>query len=248
MRFSIITATKNNQETILKTLQSIKIQNYNDFELIIIDANSKDKTIELIKNFNLQNTSIKNQKGIGVYQAFNQGIKLSKGEIIIILNADDFFADNNTLRKLDTIFNEDKSVQFIISNVKILGKKNNLIRNYTVKNFIPFMFYFGHMPPHPGVFVKKEVYNKCELYSEEFENAGDFEFFLRIFIKNKFKYKKINQHFVSMTYGGKSNKNIKSFIKNTQEIKKALILNGLFSSYIFIMIRFLIKIFQFNVK
>ena len=123
MRFSIITATKNNEETILKTLKSIKIQKFNDFELIIIDANSKDKTIELIKNFNLQNTIIKKQNGIGVYQAFNQGIKLSKGEIIIILNADDFFADNNTLRKLDTIFNEDKSVQFIISNVKILGKK-----------------------------------------------------------------------------------------------------------------------------
>ena len=248
MKFSIITATKNNEASIIKTLESVKIQSFSNFELIIIDANSEDKTIEMVENFHLENKTILKQKGLGVYKAFNQGIKISKGEIIIILNADDYFENNQVLKKINDIFDKNPTSKLIISNVKIRGKDNKLIRNYTINKFIPFMFYFGHMPPHPGTFIKKEVYDNAGLYLEQFENAGDFEYLLRVILKKKIKFKKINEYFVSMKYGGQSNKNIKSFIKNTSEIKKALKLNGLFSSYIVIMIRFIIKIFQFIIK
>ena len=104
------------------------------------------------------------------------------------------------------------------------------------------------MPPHPGVFVKKDVYKKYGYFLEDFQNAGDFEFLLRVLLKKKIRYKKLDDYIVSMTYGGKSNRNIQSFIKNTLEIKKALTLNGLFSSYLLIIIRFIIKVFQFYVR
>ena len=108
------------------------------------------------------------------------------------------------------------------------------------------MFYFGLMPPHPGIFVKRKIYLEHGSYREDFQNAGDFEFLLRILLKKNVKYKKIDDHLISMLQGGKSNKNLKSYFINTIEIKKALNLNNLFSSYILISLRFLIKLFQFR--
>ena len=109
------------------------------------------------------------------------------------------------------------------------------------------MFYLGYMPPHPGIFLKKKIYNKFGYFLENLENAGDFEFLLRVIFKKKIKYKKISDFLVHMNYGGKSNKNIYSFVTNTIEIKKALKLNNYFSSYILIMFRFIIKLFQFRI-
>ena len=248
MKFSIIISTLNNEETIEKTLQSIKKQEFEDYEIIVIDGGSSDRTLNLFNQFNFPNIKFVKQKGQGVYNAFNEGISLSFGEIIIILNADDFFEKKQALSIISDQFNIYKDIKLLMTNVKIFTKKNKLIRIYKSNSFKNFMFYFGHMPPHTGIFVKKEVYEKYGFFIEDFQNAGDFEFLLRVLMKKKIKYKKLKDYLVSMTYGGKSNKNIESFIKNTSEIKKALTLNGLFSSYLLIIIRFIIKVFQFYVR
>tara|TARA_B100000900_G_scaffold378641_1_gene362967 strand:- start:551 stop:1303 length:753 start_codon:yes stop_codon:yes gene_type:complete len=246
LKFSIIIATLNNEETIERNLQSIKNQNYYDYEVIIIDGNSKDKTIDLIKKFEFKNIKIKSQVGKGVYNAFNEGIYLSRGEIIVILNADDFFEKDYALKKISNEFELDNNISLLMTNIRIINKKNQILRIYKNNFFKSFMFYFGLMPPHPGIFVKKNIYENLGFFKEEFKNAGDFEFLLRVIGKNKIKYKKIDDFFVSMSHGGKSNKNLKSYLINTYEIKKALKMNNFFSSYLLIIIRFLIKIFQFK--
>lgn len=247
MKFSIIIATLNNQDTLEKNLKSIKDQDYKDFEIIVIDGGSRDKTIEIIKKFKFQNIKIKFQKGKGVYNAFNEGIKHSIGEIIIILNADDYFYKNYALSKISKEFELNENLDLLMSNVKMVNKKDKIIRVYKNDLFRNFMFYLGYMPPHPGIFLKKEIYNKFGYFVENLENAGDFEFLLRVIYKKKIKYKKIGDFLVHMNYGGKSNKNIYSFVTNTIEIKKALKLNNYFSSYLLIMFRFIIKLFQFRI-
>ena len=247
MKFSIIIATLNNQDTIEKNLKSIKDQNYKDYEIIVIDGESKDKTIEIIKKFKFQNIKIKFQKGKGVYNAFNEGIKHSIGEIIIILNADDYFYKKYALSKISKEFELNENLDLLMSNVKMVNNKNKIIRVYKNDLFRNFMFYLGYMPPHPGIFLKKEIYNKFGYFLENLENAGDFEFLLRVIYKKKIKYKKISDFLVHMNYGGKSNKNIYSFVTNTIEIKKALKLNNYYSSYLLIMFRFIIKLFQFRI-
>ena len=248
MKISIIIATLNNQETIERNLSSIEAQTYNNYEIIIIDGGSKDNTLEISKKFKFKNIKFKNQVSKWVYGAFNEGIKLSTGEIIIILNADDFFSDTKSLKIITDEFRKDENLSLLMSNVKIINKKNKVKRIYKSSNFKNYMFYFGHMPAHTGIFVKKNVYENCGYFIEHFNNAGDFEFLVRVLFKKKIKFKKIDDYLVKMLYGGRSNKSIQSFIINTIEIKKALKLNGFFSSYFLIMIRFVIKIFQFNVK
>ena len=245
MRFSIIIATLNNEQTIEKTILSLKVQKFKDYEIIFVDGDSKDRTLKKINNHNLKNIRIIKQINKGIYNAFNLGVDNSKGEIIIFLNADDFFSNENVLNLINQTFLDNNKHQVVISNVKIINKEQKVIRNYKCNYFKNFMFYFGLMPPHPGIFIKREIYEKYGKFVEKFNNAGDFEFILRIFIKHKVIYKKIDYYFVTMLSGGKSNKNIKSFILNTIEIKKALKINKLFSSYILISFRFVIKLFQF---
>ncbi len=248
MKISIIIATLNNEETIYRNLESIKLQTYKNFEIIVIDGGSNDNTLDIFKKFNFQNIKFKNQISKGVYGAFNEGIKLSTGEIIVILNADDFFNNSHCLKIIADEFNGDQNIDLLMSNIKIINNRNRLKRIYKSNNFKNYMFYFGHMPPHTGIFVKKKIYENFGYFVENLNNAGDFEFLLRVLLKKKIKFKKIDNYLVTMLQGGKSNKSIKSFITNTIEIKNALKLNGLFSSYFLIIIRFIIKIFQLNVK
>ena len=103
LKFSIIVATLNNENTLDRNLQSIVSQTYKDYEIIIIDGGSKDKTFEVIKKYNQENLTIKNQQGHGVYNAFNEGIRICTGDIVVILNADDNFSDDNSLSKIQKI-------------------------------------------------------------------------------------------------------------------------------------------------
>ncbi len=246
MKFSIIIATLNNEKTIDKNLKSIRKQSYSDYELIVVDGNSKDRTLEIINNYNFENIKIKSQLGNGVYNAFNEGIKISLGEIIIILNADDFFDNENALKKINDEFEKDKNLKLLMTNIKIINDKNEIVRIYKNNFFKKNLFYFGYMQPHPGIFIKKEIYHSYGYYKEDFKNAGDFEFLLRVIGKKNINYKKINEFLVSMKHGGKSNKNLKSYLINTIEIKKALKMNNYFASYFLIIIRLFIKLFQFK--
>ena len=165
--------------------------------------------------------------------------------MIIILNADDIFKHKDTLLEIKNFFTINKKIDLLMSNVEIINEKKYIIRNYSCDKFNNFMFYFGHMPPHPGVFVRKQLYHKHGLFEEDFENAGDFEFLLRMLLINKVRFEKIKKCYIQMSHGGRSNKNFKSYITNTIEIKKALKKNKISTSYILIVVRFFIKIFQF---
>ena len=246
MKFSIIIATLNNQDTIEKNLDSIKKQKFFDYEIIIIDGGSTDKTLEIIKKYNFKKILVKTQEGRGVYNAFNEGINNASNEIIVILNADDFFENEDSLKIIFSKFNHDRNLDLLMSNVKIVNKNDKIIRVYKNNFFKRYMFYFGLMPPHPGIFVKKNIYLKYGLFKENFQNAGDFEFLLRVIGKENIRYQKIDNYIITMRYGGRSNKNLKSFLLNTIEIKKALKKNNFFSSYILISLRFLFKLFQFR--
>ena len=156
MKFSIIIATLNNEDTLDRNLRSIRKQSYQNYEIIVIDGYSKDKTLEIIKNYNFKNIKIKTQKGFGVYNAFNEGINDASGDIVLILNADDFFEREDALYLIFEEFNGDKDLKLLMSNVNIINKKNKIVRVYDAGLFKNFMFYFGLMPPHPGIVVKKK--------------------------------------------------------------------------------------------
>ena len=96
--FSIIFAKKNSSSYIYDCLYSIKKQSFKNYELIVIDNCSTDKTIEIIKKIKIKNTRIYVGKDLGVYDAINKGISKA-GKVISVLHSDDFYYDNDVLKK-----------------------------------------------------------------------------------------------------------------------------------------------------
>ena len=186
IKISIITVTLNSEKTIRDTLNSISSQTYKNIEHIIVDGGSNDETLKILKRYPNKNKKIYSYKNSGIYKAINHGIKKSNGDFITILNSDDFYQSNNTITEVIKVINKNKNAKIFFGNVVYFKELQyyNIKRYYSGNNFNRLQMHYGIMPPHPGSFIKKEVYLTNALYNENFKIASDFEFFLRtIYIK-----------------------------------------------------------------
>lgn len=224
--FSIVIATFNSELTIKECLQSIKKQNYQSFEIIVIDNCSTDKTIEIIEKFHFKKIKILIEKDNGIYDAINKGIRNSNGKIISILHSDDFYYNNDVLKKLHYYFNRYRT-EIIYGNLVYVERKNikKDVRIWKPGNLKNNNFYAGWNPPHPSFFVKRNTYIKYGLYKSNIGNAADIELMYRYLIKKKISQKYVNIFFVKMRYGGKSNKSLKAILKQNIQILKILKIN-----------------------
>jgi glycosyltransferase involved in cell wall biosynthesis len=173
MKISILTVCLNSELTILHTLNSVLTQSYKNIEHIIIDGGSTDKTLEFIKEYNFKNKILIHQTENGIYNGMNLGIKKSTGDYICILNSDDIFNSNTTIEKVVKKIIKDKDCSIFLGDVIFFNaeKFTKINRNYSVNSFNKNLLKFGVMPPHPGSFVKKELYLKYGLYEENYKIA-----------------------------------------------------------------------------
>ena len=246
MKVSIITVCYNSEKTIEKTIKSVLSQNYKNYEYIIIDGGSTDNTINIIDKYKKKIDMFKSEKDRGIYDAINKGIKYSTGSVISILHSDDTFYENSTTLKIMSHFNSSPSLECLIGNTIIT--KNDLkkkIRCYRANFFKKWMLYLGYSPPHPSTFFRKEIYNKHGLYKNEYTIAGDFEFFVRIFLKKNLLFKIINENFVLMRSGGKSSKTLMSNFISSKELIKSFKDNNLYTNWFLITLRFPLKLIQY---
>tara|TARA_B100000780_G_scaffold273742_1_gene237705 strand:- start:147 stop:881 length:735 start_codon:yes stop_codon:yes gene_type:complete len=224
LKVSIITISYNSSETILQTLESVKDQNYMNFEHIIIDGNSNDETLEICKKFN-HISKIISENDSGVYNAFNKGLKVASGDVIGFLNSDDTFADKESLKKIVDAF--DSETDAVFGNLKFYNKKNKVVRKWVSKSFSDGAFKNGWMPPHPTFYCKKKIYDKLGNYDDSYSIAGDFELMLRFIQVNKIRTKFINKNLIKMQSGGISNSGLLSKIKILIEEFKAFDTNNI---------------------
>lgn len=245
MFFSIVIATFNSEKFISQTLNSIKSQNFKNFELVIVDKNSTDKTIDIIKKYKFKNIKIIRKNDKGIYDALNIGIRNSKGIVISILHSNDKFFKKNVLK--DVYFT------FKLNNVDIVygdlvyydTKMKSVLRYWKSGNFKNFSFNKGWSPPHPSFFVKKKIYLKHGLYKTNIGTSSDIELMYRFLQKKKISFKYLNKILIKMRYGGKSNESIKTIINQNIKIIKFLKLNSLYKIIYYLVNKFLNRINQF---
>lgn len=246
MKISIITVCYNSEKTIEKTIKSVLSQNYKDIEYIIIDGGSTDNTINIINKYKQKIDIFKSEKDRGIYDAINKGIKYSTGSVISILHSDDTFCDKLTINKVISNFKSNQKIDCLIGNTVIIKKNSKKkLRNYKANFFKNWMLYLGFSPPHPSTFFKQKIYKKHGLYNSKYTIAGDFEFFVRVFVKKKLSFKIINEDFVFMKTGGKSSDSIKSNLIASQEIIKSFKDNNLYTNWFLVSIRFPLKLLQY---
>lgn len=219
MKITLITVCYNSEKTIKDTIESVLKQTYKKYEYIIVDGNSKDKTLDIIKSYEKKfnnNLEYISESDKGLYDAMNQGIKLASGDVIGILNSDDILYDENVFQKIIDNFEENDGVY---SNLVLMNEDfTKITRNFKSKELSKKK---GWHPPHPTLYLKKEIYEKYGNYNINYKIAADLDFMYRI-INNNVKLKYIDTCFVKMRTGGASTNGLKGYYKNFKESYKVL--------------------------
>lgn len=228
MKISIITATYNSSATIRDCIRSINQQTYDDIEQIIIDGSSTDNTVNIIKSLPNRVKQIISEPDKGIYDAMNKGIALATGEIIGILNSDDFYMDNSVISDIIYIF-RNKNVDAVYADLDIVDKNNlNRIKRKSRSGlYKENAFKWGWMPPHPTFFVKKKIYEKYGHFNIAFKTSADYELMLRFIHKYKIKLAYLPRVIVKMRSGGFSDSSLKHRLYANKEDKLAWKVNQL---------------------
>lgn len=246
MKISIVTAAYNSGKTIADTFEGVLRQSYLDYEYIVVDGCSKDNTIDVIKEYEPRfkgKMRWVSEPDKGIYDAMNKGIKMATGDVVGIINSDDFFTSNEVLESVAKEFEKDFSLDAIYGDIHFVKDEDltKCTRYYSSSYFRPWLLRFGFMPAHPSFYVRKEVYEKFGLYDLQFRTSSDFEMMVRLFGKNNIKSKYINMDFVTMRAGGESTAGMDAKKKVNRDIASSLKKHGIFTCQVFQWIRYLWK-------
>ena len=235
MKVSLITTTYNSVNTLEDTINSILSQDYKNIEYIIIDGGSTDGTFDIIKKYYALGKISKylSEPDHGIYDALNKGIKLSTGNIIGLLHADDMYSNNHVISDVTAAFKKHNTDSVYGDLLYVSAKnKNKVIRNWKSGIYTDKKLKNGWMPPHPTFFVKRDIYIKYGLFDTKYKIAADYELLIRFLWKHKITIKYIPKVLVKMRVGGVSNNNIRNIIiksKEDYQILKCYKLGNIFS-------------------
>ena len=243
IKISIITVTFNSATTIADCISSVFDQTYSNIEHIIIDGASKDNTIEIINSIPNRVSKIISEHDKGIYDAMNKGIHLATGDIVGIINSDDFYHRKDIIAKIAKSF-EDKTVQATIADVRFVNPENleKTVRYYSSKNFSPSMFRFGFMPPHPSFFTYKKYFDEFGYYQTNYKIAADYELLIRFLYKHKLKYKYLALDVMKMRTGGASTASFRSNILLNKEIVRACNENDIYTNLPLLFLKYFVKV------
>jgi glycosyltransferase involved in cell wall biosynthesis len=181
----------------------------------------------------------------GIYEAMNKAVKLATGEIVGILNADDFYASESILPQVASEF-EDREVDAIFGDVVFVDPLNlkKVVRTYSSARWTPSKFAWGFMPAHPTVFIRRKFYNDFGLFKTNYKIAADYELMIRFFWKNRLRYKYLPIKMVIMRRGGVSTKNWRSNVILNNEIIQGCRENGIYTNVFMVYSKYLLKFFE----
>jgi len=224
---SIITATCNAAGTIRDCLECVRKQTA-EVEHILIDGKSEDATLYIVEEFRNDLAKVVSEPDGGIYEAMNKGLRLVSGDIVGILNADDFYYSEDTLALVIKTFDNPQigACYGDLLYVDVIDT-DKIVRNWKSGSFSPGKFYWGWMPPHPSFFVRRSVYEKYGLFNTNLGSAADYELMLRFLVKHQIQAAYIPEILVKMRTGGVSNASVQNRLAANKMDRKAWRVNGL---------------------
>ena len=205
MKITIITVVFNGAKYIRTAIQSVLSQDYDNIEYIVIDGGSTDGTVDIIKEYQNKISVFVSEPDKGLYDAMNKGIGLATGDVVGILNGDDFYIDDKVIEKVVKEF-EEKGVDSVYADLVYVRPKNldKTVRYYDGSHFNPSKFAYGWMPAHPTFFVKKDIYDKYGVFRTDLKIGADFDILTRFLYTQKISYSYMQEILVKMRLGGVS--------------------------------------------
>lgn len=248
MLISIITATYNSETTVRNTIESVLCQTYKDIEYIVIDGASKDSTMSIVREYEPRFAGRMrwiSECDNGIYDAMNKGIAIATGDVVGILNSDDFYTSDGVLEILvrelrlsgaDAVYGD---IHYV--------KHNNVgkcVRYYSSASFRRWKMRMGWMPAHPSFYCRKPVYDKYGTFDCAFKIGADFENLLRLIFVNKIQIRYVPVDCVTMRTGGVSTLGMSSHIQIFRDHMLAYKKNDVYSNHILESLRYVEKFLQ----
>ena len=228
---TIITACFNAGDTIDDTLRSVQSQNVQNcaVEHIVKDGGSDDDTKQRVAAYD--NVRFVSTSDTGIYDALNQAVALASGDIIGLLHANDFYADNDVLQRVCAAFADDEQLLGVYADLNYVSDKNvhKMVRHWQAKKFSQSKLRFGWMPPHPTLFLRRSVYEELGGFNTKYKISADYDFILRLFSQYGARIAYVPALFVLMRTGGKSNRGLGNLARKSWEDYQAAKAMGLFA-------------------
>ena len=258
MTISIITVCYNSAACIQTALDSILQQTWSDYEYVVVDGGSTDGTVDILRavesKYNGRMRWI-SERDEGMYDAINKGIKMATGEVVGILNADDFLMDEHVIARVAEAFKSPidalyGDIRFVVSDENTVQSLSQLqaaktVRYYSAKNWKPWMLQWGYMPPHPSVYIRRSLFYRLGFYKLGYHIAADYELLIRYLRKANLKLQYLPCCMVGMRMGGKSTKNWRSNLLLNQEIVRGNRENGYACCLPMLVPKYVFKIWEF---
>lgn len=232
MKISIITATYNSAKTIRNTLDSILMQTYQDYELLIQDGGSKDATLDIIAEYAPRfgdRMKVDSHQDRGIYDGLNHGCHRATGDVVGTLNSDDFYSSCDVLETIARTYSVHPEIDAVYADIHYVMPKdlNKVVRYYSSRKFNPQRMKMGYMPAHPTFYVRRSCYERYGYYDLDLKVASDFEFALRLIYIHHIRTKYIPQDWVTMRIGGASTSGLKSHLHIIRDHIKAFRKHGI---------------------
>ena len=245
MKISIITATYNSERTLRDTLDSILAQTYPDIECIIVDGASKDGTMDIVREYEPRfqgRMRWVSEPDKGIYDAMNKGIRMASGDVVGVLNSDDFYYDERVVEDIVDAFQQ-KNLDCVYGNLVFIDEKDstNILRIWKGTQHECGAFLRGWHPAHPTFYAKRIWFERFGGFHLQYAVSADFELMLRFIEKGQIRNAYIDRYFVKMRMGGESTGTIHNIIKGNANILKALRDNGFKPSQLYLMRRLVPK-------
>lgn len=228
MKISIITAVYNREATIGQAIRSVTSQTHPSVEHLIIDGASKDGTLAEVQRCKTPSMRIVSAPDNGIYDALNKGLALAGGDVIGLMHSDDFFAHPQVLEKVASTFSTSR-VDAVYGDLDYVSASDpqRVVRHWTSGHYSPARLRRGWMPPHPALFLRREVIEHWGGYDTSFTIAADYDSILRYFGTGRISAAYLPEVLVKMRVGGESNRSAGRILRKSREDLRALKKNGI---------------------
>lgn len=223
MKVSVVTAVFNRVDLIADAITSVQAQSYSDIEHIIQDGGSTDGTLAKIAGADKATIALISEPDRGIYDAINRGIERASGDIIGLMHSDDFFAHSEVIAKVAAKFS-DPQVDGVYGDLQYVSASDSsrVVRHWISGEYSPRLLTMGWMPPHPTLYLRREVFERFGLYDTSFKIAADYDAMLRYLVKGGIRLAYIPEVLVKMRLGGESNRSLERILRKSREDYRAM--------------------------
>lgn len=269
MRLTLITVCYNSASVIRTALDSVLSQRGCEIDYIVVDGGSTDGTVDILKDYEARFRALASagvsyrwlsERDRGMYDAMNKGIRMSTGEAIGLLNADDALAADDILAQIAAAFRADEALDGTYGDIRFVKDPQPEAgalaalralpssRYCSGRRFRPWQFRFGVQTAHPSTFFRRSCFDRWGVYSLDYGMYGDFELLCRFIWKHRARMRYVPLCTTVMRAGGASTNGWRTTVKINRTDRRALRDNGCRTCYAFLYARYLFKVWGFLFK